>query len=79
MTIATRISYFRDDHNRTVRVAVHSRGGIGLHVLINRGRGKVWVPYEPISSPLRGSDIEDTFHLSDLRAQNVSCPSYERT
>ena len=71
----TKKFYFKDDHNRVVRVTVHSRGGVSLHVLIARGSENVWVPYEP-TSPVHGSDLEEPFGVSELREQNVSCPSY---
>jgi hypothetical protein len=74
----TKVVYFKDDHNRTVRVVAHVRGGISLHVLIARGGKSAWVPYDSTTPPTRDPGVEDLFGVPELRAQNITCPSFNR-
>jgi hypothetical protein len=81
-------SFFKDDHNRTVRVANWPNHSVELHVLVllefENDFGKkeeyVWVPYIQTKLDFKHqSSIEAPGYIRFLRTKNRSCPSYERT
>ena len=74
----TKTVYFRDDHNRTLRVVAHVRGGISLHVLVPHGRKGAWVPCDSTAPPTNEPGFEDQFGMPELRAKNITCPSFDR-
>lgn len=75
------VAYFKDDHNRIVRVAIHRRTGeIELHVVDKLDDGEqVWVPLpavDGLSVPL--IEIEAPCSYEDLVKQASTCSLFNK-
>jgi len=76
------IAYFRDDHKRILRVAIHGETWeIKLHVLRTVENEKVWVPFpsvDPIAERLRISAEIESLSYEELVEQASNCPLFKK-
>jgi hypothetical protein len=73
------VVYFRDDHNRILRVARHRRTGeVSLH-LLEEGENGGWIPLPRSGDLMREyPKVELPAGLIRLQRKAVDCPLFQR-
>jgi hypothetical protein len=68
------LSYFKDDHNRTLRVAVDRSGNVSLHLMEPDTSPGYFVSIPYPSAKAVNCSIESPFTFKELRDKARHCP-----
>jgi len=69
------VSYFKDDHNRTLRAKVHkATGRVEVHMIDEKRN--YWVPLDKGDEPTRRPHADALSFLGEMRKKVSECPGY---